>query len=198
MRGRILPSTLADVRLRALGASGRWHEGESAVGLSGEPIERLTLDPPQAPAFPPAVEALAAADLVVLGPGSLYTSVLPNLLIDDLREALARRRAPSVLPLNLMTQPGETDGHDAAAHLAAIERHAGEGLVDVVLVHAGAIPAPRLVAYRATGAEPVQVDRAAIERMGVRVVAADLLAPDGLVRHDPARLAAAVLACARC
>lgn len=199
VRGRILPSTLADVRLRARGASGHWHEGESAVGRAGEPFDRLALVPASAPAFPPALAALAEADLIVLGPGSLFTSLLPNLLIDDLRAALARRRAPAVLPLNLMTQPGETDGLDAVGHLAAIERHAGEGLIDIVLVHGGEIPESRLAAYRASGAEPVVVARGALERRGVAVVEADLLAPgDLLVRHDPARLASAVLASRRC
>lgn len=193
VRGRILPSTVHDVQLRARGKSGTWYEGETAVGRSGERLQRVELVPKSVPAFPDAVAALQAADLIVLGPGSLYTSVLPNLLIRGLATALARSRAPVVLPMNLMTQPGETDGMDAHDHLRALERHAGEGLVDVVLAHDGGIPKARLAQYRASGARPVAVDAKRLARHGAELVTADLLAPEGLIRHDPTRLAAAVL-----
>src|SRR6185295_2393330 len=105
---------------------------ESAVGTSTEEIAAIELDPPAPAAFPQAVAALETADLILLGPGSLYTSILPNLLIPGIRQALLRRRAPVVLLLNLMTQPGETDGMMGVAHLEAIERHAGSRLVDAV------------------------------------------------------------------
>ncbi len=193
VRGKILPATLTDVRLGARGASGRHYAGESAIGAAGERLVALELEPAAPPAFPAAVEALANADLVVLGPGSLYTSILPNLLIPGIREALAASRAPVVLVLNLMTQPGETDGMSGLDHLAAIEEHAGAGLVDVVLASSAPLPEDRLELYAASGARPVAVDAQAIGARGMKVVAADLLAAGDLIRHDPAKLAAAVL-----
>jgi uncharacterized cofD-like protein len=194
VRGRILPATLADLALRATTVAGRVVEGESAIGRAGEPIARIELVPAAPPAYPPALAAIAAADLVVLGPGSLYTSILPNLLLPEIRAALEASRAAVVLVLNLMTQPGETDGLDGRAHLAALEAHAGAALVDAVLVHRGAIPEARLIAYRREGARPVDLDAEALARLGIERLEADLLAREGLVRHDPDRLAGALVA----
>lgn len=193
VRGRIVPATLTDVRLTGVGRSGRVYLGESAVGRSGERLARLDLEPPQAPAFPRAVEALEHADLILLGPGSLYTSVLPNLLIPGIREAVRRGPAPVVLILNLMTQPGETDHMSALDHLVAIEEHAGRGLVDAVLASSTRPPAALLRHYAEAGSETVEVDRDAIAARGVEVIERDLLAGGELIRHDPARLGRAVL-----
>ena len=192
VRGKVYPATLTDVRLRGRGASGAVYEGESAVGLSNEAIDEVELDPPSPPAFPPAVAALEAADTVLLGPGSLYTSILPNLLIPGIRHSLGHARV--VLLLNLMTQPGETDGMMGEAHLRAIEEHIGEGVVNVVLANSRPNSPARLAHYAETGSVPVALEREALERSGVEVVEADLLAEgDDLIRHDPAKLAAAVL-----
>jgi uncharacterized cofD-like protein len=194
VRGKIFPATLTDVRLRARGVSGTIYEGESAIGLAGEELAAVELDPGAPPAFPQAVAALDRADLILLGPGSLYTSILPNLLIPGIRQALAKSRARVVLLLNLMTQPGETDRMMGIDHLRALVRHAGEGIIDAVLVNATAIRASLIDHYAETGSEPVAVDRAALEAMGVEVHEADLLAADGdLIRHDSGKLAAAVL-----
>lgn len=194
VRGKICPATVQDVRLRGRGASGQVYEGESAIGTSGEAIERLDLDPPAPPAFPPAVTALEKADLILLGPGSLYTSILPNLLIPGIRQAVAKSPARTVLLLNLMTQPGETDGMTGLDHLKAIERFAGRGLVDAVLVSSSEIPGHLLEHYAETGSEPVLIDRAEVEALGIRVFDADLLAPgDEFIRHDPPKLARAVM-----
>lgn len=194
VRGKIFPATLTDVRLRARGVSGKFYEGESEVGLSGEELTAVELDPGAPPAFPPAVAALDGADLILLGPGSLYTSILPNLLIPGIRQALAKSRARVVLLLNLMTQPGETDGMMGIDHLNALVKHAGSGIIDAVLVNATGIPAPLIAHYAETNSEPVAVDRAALEAVGVEVHEADLLAADGdLIRHDSEKLAAAVL-----
>jgi uncharacterized cofD-like protein len=201
VRGKIFPATVQDVRLRGRGVSGRVYEGESALSLSGEELAAVELDPGAPPAFPPAVAAIENADLVLLGPGSLYTSILPNLLIPGILQAVGksrvtRPRARVILLLNLMTQPGETDGMTGADHLAALERHARRRFVDAVLVNTAPIP-PHLVAhYAETGSEPVAVDQAAIEALGAEVIEADLLAPGDLVRHDPEKLARAVLALA--
>jgi uncharacterized cofD-like protein len=210
VRGQIYPATLVDVRLEGVGSSGQVYLGESAIGRSGEPLERVTIVPPNPPAFAPAVEAIERADLVLLGPGSLYTSILPNLLIASIRRAVAESPAPVVLLLNLMTQPGETDGMDGMAHLEALREQAqgvalraggrdvalragGRDLVDAVLVNSRP-PSPELVRrYADLGARPVTIDRAAFEAAGVEVIESDLLADGDLVRHDSAKLARAVV-----
>lgn len=194
VRGRILPATLTDVRLRARGSSGKVYEGESAVGRSGELLEAIALDPEAPAAFAPAAEALEEAEMILLGPGSLYTSILPNLLIPGICQAIRRSRGRVVLMLNLMTQPGETDGMTALDHLEALEQHAGEGLVDAVVVHEGSLPERRLRQYEAVGARPVTVERKAFEERGIEVVSGDLLAPGDLLHHDPTKLSATVVA----
>lgn len=193
VRGRILPSTLNDVRLRATGRSGTVYEGESAIGRSGEPLTTVEMEPLQAPAFPPAVEALGKADMILLGPGSLYTSVLPNLLIPGIRHAIAKSPAKVVLILNLMSQPGETDHMHAHDYLDVIAQHAGEDLVDYVLVNSTRPPQDILQNYRFAGAEMVTIDPRAIEQRGVEIIECDLLAQDHFIRHDPDKLSRAVL-----
>jgi uncharacterized cofD-like protein len=193
VRGRILPATLTHLRLRARGCSGRVYEGESAVGRSGERLESLTLEPTAPPAFPPAVEALRGADLILLGPGSLHTSVLANLLIPGIRKALEESPARVVLLLNLMTQPGETDGMSGLDHLEALRRHAGCGLVDMVLVSSTPLPPDRIERYALQGSKPVLLSEEEAREAGVERVAVDLLSDGELLRHDPEKLAAAVL-----
>jgi uncharacterized cofD-like protein len=164
------------------------------VGLSGEELDSVELDPGAPPAVPAAVAALENADLILLGPGSLYTSILPNLLIPGIRQAVAKSKARVALLLNLMTQPGETDGMMGLEHLKALERHAGDGIIDAVLVNSAKIPPALLAHYAETNSEPVTCDREALEEMGVEVHEADLLAVDGdLIRHDSEKLAGAVL-----
>ena len=193
VRGRILPATLNDLHIQALGKSGRTYDGESAVGASGEPLHEVRLEPREPVAFPPAVEAIEGADMVLLGPGSLYTSVITNLLIPGIADAVHACRGTVVLPVNLMTQPGETDGFDAFAHLEAIERYAGEGVVDVVMVHGDEIPTDRLPAYQEEGADPVMVEVDSLRDRGVEVIERDLLAEGPLVRHDPVKLSRAIV-----
>jgi uncharacterized cofD-like protein len=188
VRGKILPATLTDVHLRGRGRSGRIYQGEVEVGRSGEALDDLALEPEAPPAFPAAVAALEGADLILLGPGSLYTSILPNLLIPGIAAAIRRSPAPVVLLLNLMTEPGETDGMDALDHLLAIERQAGAGLIDAVAAASGRPPEASLAAYAEQGARPVRVDRAAIEARGVRVIERSLVAEGDLIRHDPEAL----------
>ena len=115
--------------------SGRMVEGESQIPKAGLPIERVFLRPNQVRAYPPALQAILAADLIVIGPGSLYTSVLPNLLVLDIVKAIRASRAIKVYVCNVAIQPGETDGYDVAAHVAALERHVGLGLFDFVLAN---------------------------------------------------------------
>jgi uncharacterized cofD-like protein len=193
VRGRILPATLASVHLRGHASSGHVYEGESLIGRSKERLDRIELVPAAPAAYPPALAAIREADLLLLGPGSLYTSILPNLLIPELTAALRAAAAPVVLVMNLMTQPGETDELTALDHLAAIEAHLGRGLVDAVLAHTGELAADRLAPYLAEGASPLPIEAAAFRARGVRLVTADLVARSGLVRHDPGRLAAAIV-----
>ncbi|MEJ2085757.1 MAG: uridine diphosphate-N-acetylglucosamine-binding protein YvcK [Acidobacteriota bacterium] len=193
VRGKILPATLTDLRLRARGQSGQVYFGESAIGVAGERLAALEIEPVDPPAFPPSVEAIERADMILLGPGSLYTSIGANLLIPEISEAVRGSRAKTVLPLNLMTQPGETDDLDATAHLDVVEKIAGKGLVDVVLINTADIPKDRLIAYAEEGSRPVHVDWQELETRGVEVIGFDLLADGSLVRHDPEKLSQAVL-----
>ncbi|HVS03542.1 MAG TPA: uridine diphosphate-N-acetylglucosamine-binding protein YvcK [Thermoanaerobaculia bacterium] len=193
VRGRILPSTLESVQLLARGASGALYQGESAIGRAGERLRRVELAPADAAAFPQAVEALRAADVVVLGPGSLFTSIVPNLLIPGIRQALRETEALVILPLNLMTQPGETEALDALDHLAVVQEHLGADGVDLVLVSSRP-PAPeRLAPYVREGAVPVAVAAERLAARGVEVMEADLLAEGELIRHDAEKLADAML-----
>ena len=193
VRGKILPATLADISLKARAVSGALYEGESAIGCAGEAIDRVELEPPRIPAFPAAVEAVQSADLIVLGPGSLYTSILPNLLIPGILDAALSSAARVVLPVNLMTQPGETDGMDAQDHLEAIERHCGGDLVDSVLVNSSVLSKRMLDHYAEVDAVPVSVDEERLLARGKRVVRCDLLADGELIRHDPERLCRAII-----
>jgi uncharacterized cofD-like protein len=193
VRGRVFPATLADVRLLAEFADGTRIEGESRIAAARRPIRRVRLEPADAPALPQVREAIADADLVVLGPGSLYTSLIPVLLVPDVTESIASSRARVVLVMNLMTEPGETDGADAREHLLAIRRHAPTVAVDDVLVNVTPIPRSRVERYAALGAVPICSDLEILRGLGCRVVARDLLDASPMVRHDSDKLARAVL-----
>jgi len=152
----------------------------------------VRLHPATVRALPEACAALRDADLVVLGPGSLYTSLLPNLLVPGLAEALRRSAARVVLVMNLMTEPGETDGYTAADHVRALLAHVPDLRVHAVLLHDGAVGGERAGRYRSQGANPVLADVEALEALDSRVIRRDLLA-DGLkVRHEPGKLGVAL------
>lgn len=192
VRGRVLPSSTEHLTLIGEMGSGHVVRGETAIVAAGERIRRLRLDPDDAAALPAAALAIREADLVVLGPGSLYTSILPNLLLEDIRQALLACRGLRVYVCNVMTQPGETSGYTAADHLRALQEHAGP-VVDAILVHVGPMEPERLAAYRELGADTVAVDADQLSALGVRVLAREVATEEGLIRHDPARLAAALL-----
>ncbi len=196
--GRVLPATLEDVHLRAAFDDGSDVRGETAIAARRGRIRTLSLDRAVRP-VPEVIDALERATLIVVGPGSLYTSLLPNLLVDGVAAAIATSSATRVYVANLMTQPGETDGYSLDDHLAAFRAHTGHDLFDVVLVNRAPLP-PRAVAhYEADGARLVgQPPRRA--RLGrTRVVAANLamLTPSGQIRHDPAALGSALRALCR-
>jgi uncharacterized cofD-like protein len=147
--------------------------------------------------MPEALAAISAADLVVLGPGSVYTSVMPNLLIPEVRDALKQTRARVVYVCNVMTQPGETDGYSAADHLSALCRHGAAGVIDDVVVNDTPVSRDLAAVYGAGGAAPVVADDRALAALGVRVVHARLAHEGDFFRHDSAKLADAVMRLAR-
>jgi len=194
IRGRVLPATLeGDLQLHAQLEGGGRVSGQSSITAAERLPVRVWLSPQGPTAMPEAVEAILEADLVVLGPGSLYTSVIPNLLIPGVLEALRETRARVVYVCNVMTQPGETDGYTAGDHVEALLRHGAEGVLDAVLVSDTPVPAGPTEAYRRLGAQPVEVDEPRLARMGVPVVHADVGGGGDLFRHDPTRLAAALI-----
>jgi uncharacterized cofD-like protein len=195
VRGRVLPASAEPVELVARLDDGRLVKGETSIARARRRVEEVRLARP-ADAPPEAIAAILGADVVVLGPGSLYSSVLASLLARGIPEALRATSATRVLAVNLFTQPGETDGYGAADHVRAVQRHLGD-VLDVALVHRPPVPAAVAAAYAAQGSEPVAVDRADIEALGVVPRVADLLAPGDLGRHHPQKLARALLAIAQ-
>ena len=189
VRGRVLPSTADDVVLHAQLEGGDRVSGQSTITAAEHLPLHVWLTPPQPRPVPQAVAALARAELIVLGPGSLYTSIIPNLLIPEVRQAIADSRAQVVYVCNVMTQPGETDGYTAADHLDALYRHGVHGLVDLVVVDDTHVEPGLLASYERLGARPVPVDEDRLRRMGVKVVRAPVAAQSDVVRHDPDRLA---------
>jgi uncharacterized cofD-like protein len=194
IRGRVLPTTLRDVVLCAEMADGAVVEGESAITRAGGTIRRVFLKPARVPALQDVLEAIAEADLLVLGPGSLYTSVLPNLLVDGVVEALRRSPALKVYVCNVMTQQGETRGFRASDHVRVLLEQGGKGLFDYVLVNTRRPRNQALLArYGQEGAEPVEPDVEAIRAFGLRPVSEDLISEEELVRHDPRKITAVLL-----
>ena len=196
IRGRVLPATDSDVRLLAELADGSRVEGESRIAAARRRIRRVRLVPAAAAALPQARAAIADAELVVIGPGSLYTSLIPVLLVRGIAEAIRRSGARVLLVMNLMTEPGETDGMTAADHVRALRRHAPGLPIDDVLLAASPISPRVLAAYAACGAEPVAADLHALRALGCRPVRQRMVTARGRIRHEPRRLAAAVLGAA--
>jgi uncharacterized cofD-like protein len=188
IKGRVLPSTLSNVKLGAELADGTVILGETNISGSHQPITRLFLDPAQAE--PPAEvrEAIREADAIVLGPGSLYTSILPNLLVHDITQEIAAANCVKMYVCNVMTQLGETDAFTASQHVRALLHHAGKRICDYVVINQQP-PRRLLEAYAEEGQTPVQSDAEAIKAMGLRVVGANVISETETVRHDSKRLA---------
>ncbi len=190
VRGTVLPATLSDVRLWAKLEDGRIVEGESNIPKAGGKIVEIGCSPENPPALPRVLEAIADADFIIIGPGSLYTSIIPNLLVPDIADAIDRAEAPRIYVSNVMTQPGETTGYSVADHIAAIDRSCGRALFDAVLVQRMPPSEVALVRYAQEKSHPVSFDREAILLSGRRIVLANVMdeEPDGLVRHNSQRL----------
>ncbi len=201
-RGRVLPATVDRVGLTAELEDGRIVSGETAIVQAGSAIRRLSLTPAAPRSLDSVLEALHKADVIVAGPGSLYTSILPPLLVPDMLETIRRADALRVFVLNLMTEPGETEGFDAARHLEVLQSHLGVQPFDCVIFNTAPVPAPLAAKYAERGSYPIAVttrDIAAMREMGARPLGAPLASegPLGRIRHHPGRLAATITACAR-
>ena len=189
VRGRVFPATLESVTLKAELADGSIINGETAIGASGSPIQRVLLDPPSAGAVPEAVQAIYDADVVILGPGSLYTSIIPPLLVREIAEAVKRTKAVRMYICNVMTQPGETMGFSAGDHIQALTDHIGGNLLDYVILNNREVPKEIQSVYAEEGAAPVRLDMERIIRLGPVPVSADLLQTNYLARHNAEKLA---------
>lgn len=193
IRGRVLPATLRHVSLCAEFADGTIVEGESEIPMVRKKIKRVFLRPGDCEPVEEALEAIADADVIVLGPGSLYTSVIPNLLVKGLADAVASSQAVTVYACNIMTQPGETDGYKASDHIRAIHQHAGSGLIKYAVVNVQEIPRKLLKKYKEDGAMPVKADLRELERLGVNVIQENMVYETDLVRHDSGKLGGAII-----
>jgi uncharacterized cofD-like protein len=191
IRGSVVPSTLEKVTLTAKRADGTQTSGESAIPkVSGvvSPIKRLYLNPASVKATPEALVALKEAAAIVIGPGSLYTSILPNLLVGGVVESILKSRAVKIYLCNVMTQHGETDGYTASDHVEALLRHTSSDFVDYVFVNTAKIPQRFLDKYKAEEAFQVEPDIKNIRKMGLGVVEGDMITIDDFIRHNAEKI----------
>ncbi|MDQ1589717.1 MAG: hypothetical protein QOG71_344 [Pyrinomonadaceae bacterium] len=197
-KGRIYPATLNDVRLVAELEDGREVFGETNITASHGTIRRLRLEPEQCLPLPEALSALRAADIITVGPGSLYTSILPNLLVSRVAETIGQSEAVKIFICNLMTQPGETDGYSARRHLETVKRYAPAINFDYVIVNNRHISEEQAARYRAEGAQQIGLTDHLFEEEfshEAEIVRADLLDEGEKVRHSPEKLARVIVAC---
>jgi len=193
IRGRVIPSTLSPVTLCAVTKSGEMIKGESAITHDRRSIDRVYLEPGDCRPPDEVIEAIADCNLVVLGPGSLFTSVLPNLRVRGMVEAINRSRASVVYVCNVMTQPGETDGFTASDHLKALLKSVPDLKIDYCLVNNQMPPMELLEKYRREDQSAVEVDLENIEKMGIKPIQTPLISTTDLVRHDSNLLAQSII-----
>jgi uncharacterized cofD-like protein len=191
--GRIYPSTERDVTLEAVLANGAIVSGETRISRSRQRIETIRLRPRRCRPHPATLAAIAQADLITFGPGSLFTSVIPNLLVEGIPQAIRRSPAVKAYLVNLMWQPGETTNFTASDHVQAIQKHAGGKLLDYALVNTRPIRAALRQRYARQEAQPVENDLDRILEMGIQVMGGNFLQESEKVRHNPAEIAAVAL-----
>ena len=197
-KGHIYPATISDVRLVAELEDGTVVRGETQISASRIPIRRLTLEPEQCLPLPAALKAIRAADVITVGPGSLYTSILPNLLVAKVSQAIGESPATRIFICNLMTQPGETDNYTARQHLETIKKFAPEIHFDFVLVNDKRITNEQAERYALEGAHQIGIDDDSLDTVvdpTTQVIRTNLLEDGEKVRHNSERLASVVLAC---
>ena len=193
VKGRVLPASKEFVRLDAIMEDGSVVCGESKIPEAHKKIHRVKLFPEHVEAVQSSLDALRDAEAIVLGPGSLYTSIMPNLLVEGIGDALCRSKAVKIYICNVMTQPGETDGYTASMHVKAILDHAGRYAVDYVIVNSSPGPEDFKKKYAEAGAYPVIVDEDVLMALGVGVIKADLITAHDAIHHDPKKLAESVM-----
>ena len=193
VRGRIYPSTRTNVTLQAVLANGDVVSGETKISRSRVPIREIVLSPRRCRPLKETLRAIEQADLICLGPGSLYTSVIPNLLVEGIPQAISRSRATTVFFANLMWQPGETMRYRASDHVEAVWQHCQTDLIDAVVVNKRPIGRALRSRYAQAEVMPVEVDTARLERLGLRVIERNLLARGAKVRHSPEATAEAAV-----
>ena len=191
IRGRVLPATLDDMKLVAEMEDGRIIHGESTIPEAHGKIKRLFTEPANCKALPDVIQAIRDAELIILGPGSLYTSVIPNLLVKEISEEIIKSKAKKIYVCNIMTQPGETDNYTVSDHLKALIQHAGSNkIVDAVLVN-DYLPDNLAGKYQEAGSYPVKLDVPEVKKLGIKIFAKKLIqdSREGLVRHSSTRVA---------
>jgi len=189
-RGHIYPSTTTDVQLEAVMANGTRVAGETNITASTERIVEIHLRPPDAQPLPQTLTAIAEADLITIGPGSLFTSLVPNMLVRGIPEAVAASRAVKVFVCNLMTEANESLGLSAADHIRVLHEHARTRIVDYAMVNRTPVPTDLKAKYAAEGGSQIEVDVATIEKLGVKVILGDYLeTAQGVARHATDRVA---------
>ena len=193
-RGRIFPVTTANASLVARMDDGSLVRGETKITASRKRIVELMLDPPDAAPLPETLEAIERADLITVGPGSLYTSLICNLLVQGMPAALANARGVRVFICNLMTQANESLNLTASEHIERIYEHTRAPIFDYALVNTAAFSAETLARYAAEGASPIEADIKRIEALGVRVISGDFASEESVVRHAAGRVTGALLA----
>jgi uncharacterized cofD-like protein len=194
LRGQVIPSTLENVSLVAEHKDGSTTVGENRIPAVRRTIQRVKLNLATPQATPDAIKAIEEAQIIVLGPGSLYTSIIPNLLIKEISDAIAASTAIKVYVCNVMTQPGETDGLSVSEHIRALITHSNPRVVDYCVINTGEIPSEILNRYAKEGSYLVVNDRKKIEAMGYRVIEDDFAVIDnGVIRHDAEKLAKIIL-----
>lgn len=193
IRGQVVPSTLAKVSLVAKRADGTQTMGESAIPKSTSPIRRVYLNPAGCKPTTEALLAVKEADAIIIGPGSLYTSVIPNFLVEKISDEVIRSRAVKVYICNVMTQHGETDGYSASAHVEALLRHTHPALIDFCIVNTSKIPQRLLEKYKEEEAYSVEADIKKIREMGVAVIEGDIKTADDYIRHNSEKISRIVL-----
>ena len=194
IRGRVLPATLDDMKLVAEMEDGRIIKGESNIPEAHGKIKRLYTDPAKCKALEDVISAIKDADLIILGPGSLYTSVTPNLLVEEIANEIAKAKARKIYVCNIMTQPGETDGYTVSDHVKALMQHANSNtIIDAVLVN-NSLPENMSDKYKDAGSFPVKLDKENLKQLGVDLCSKKLIedSKEGLVRHSSHRVARAI------
>ncbi|TCS81777.1 gluconeogenesis factor YvcK family protein [Tepidibacillus fermentans] len=188
VKGKVLPATLQQVSLIAEFTDGTRIKGESRIPTTGKSIKQVYIVPHDVEPLDEAIEAIQKADAILIGPGSLYTSIIPNLLVKGIKDAILAAKGKKIFICNVMTQPGETDHYQAIDHVKAVEKHVGERFIDYVIVQNGKIPAKMIERYRQQGAEPVKANIEILESQGYKVVADQFLKYNTYLRHNADKL----------